>query len=264
MIKQTTKTVKSEAEKSDKIELAIAQKDISQVLKTLSSLVEEATFTFNEEGVSFRAMDCSHVALIDMALPNSIFEKYEIENEVKIAVRVDEAIKVINLFELKSTVRLSHNDHILNIHNNSESYKIRTIEENKSETPLPRLPYDSIVQFDKSTLVSVADFIKQLKKIETISSYVTFETTNNFFNLSGKGDVGDVEITNERGQVTIKKNCQNSNSTYSLEYLIPFLKSLQKDRSIEISYTTLKPLRIRTDLGGSSFIDFYLAPRVES
>jgi len=265
MSQTQTKTVKSEAEKSKKIEVAIPQKDISQVLKTLSILVEEATFSFTNEGVHVRCMDASHVGLLDIALPNANFEKYEVENDVQVAVRLDDSIKMINLFEPKSMVRISYDDdypNTLNFHTKSESYKIRTIEVNKAETPLPKIPYDSNIKFDCNEITE-ADFIKQLRKIETISGYVTFETNNNWFNLSGKGDAGDVLITNERGQVSIKKRDDNSKSTYSLEYLLPFLKTLQKDRTIEIDYSTAKPLRIRAHLDGSAFMDFYLAPRVE-
>src|SRR3972149_6221592 len=112
MSQTQTKTVKSEAEKSKKIEVAIPQKDISQVLKTLS--------------------------LLDIALPNANFEKYEVENDVQVAVRLDDSIKMINLFEPISMVRISYDDdypNILNFHTRSESYKIRTIEVNKAESP---------------------------------------------------------------------------------------------------------------------------------
>src|SRR3972149_6868457 len=83
-------------------------------------------------------------------------------------------VGIINLFEPKSMVRISYDDdypNTLNFHTKSESYKIRTIEVNKAETPLPKIPYDSNIKFDYNEITE-ADFIKQLRKIETISGYV--------------------------------------------------------------------------------------------
>ena len=46
------------------------------IISAISTLVEEATFEATVEGISFRGMDPSHVALIDISWPNSAFEKY--------------------------------------------------------------------------------------------------------------------------------------------------------------------------------------------
>ena len=44
------------------------------VISAITTLVEEATFEATVEGISFRGMDPSHVALIDISWPNSGFE----------------------------------------------------------------------------------------------------------------------------------------------------------------------------------------------
>ena len=65
------------------------------VISAISTLVEEATFEATVEGISFRGMDPSHVALIDISWPNSAFEKYNCDSDVKFGVRVDEFSKLI-------------------------------------------------------------------------------------------------------------------------------------------------------------------------
>ena len=52
------------------------------VISAISTLVEEATFESTVQGISFRGMDPSHVALIDISWPNSAFEKYECDSEI--------------------------------------------------------------------------------------------------------------------------------------------------------------------------------------
>ena len=65
------------------------------VISAVSTLVEEATFEATVEGISFRGMDPSHVALIDINWPNTAFEKYECDGDIKFGVRIDEFSKLI-------------------------------------------------------------------------------------------------------------------------------------------------------------------------
>jgi DNA polymerase III sliding clamp (beta) subunit (PCNA family) len=67
-------------------------KAIAAAVKTL---VEEATFEANNEGLTFRAMDPSHVALVDLTLPNSSFASFECDKPFKFSVRVEDLVKLV-------------------------------------------------------------------------------------------------------------------------------------------------------------------------
>ena len=50
--------------------------DLKAIISAISTLVEEATFVATAEGITFRGMDPSHVALIDISWPaTGIWEK---------------------------------------------------------------------------------------------------------------------------------------------------------------------------------------------
>ena len=46
------------------------------VAAAVKTLVEEATFDANSEGITFRAMDPSHVALVDLVWPVAAWANY--------------------------------------------------------------------------------------------------------------------------------------------------------------------------------------------
>ena len=261
MSKQTTKTVNSVEET---FEVKIRKEDIEQVIKSASVLVEELTLVFDQEGLTYRAMDPSHVALLDVSLPNAMFEKYDVEGEIKIGVRADEIQKIIKMFDKDSTIAFSKTkDNLLILSNRTEKYTLRLIESSKSDTPLPRIPYDSRVDlFGKYEDITTKNFIKQLEKIQVVSDYVTLETSNYKIVLSGKGDIGSIETGYEQGQVDITNN-QDSQCTYSLEYIMPFVKSV-KEHPLILEYSTAKPLRIEAKIANIGRLHFYLAPRVEN
>ena len=233
------------------------------VISAVSTLVEEATFEATIEGISFRGMDPSHVALIDISWPNSAFEKYDCDGDIKFGVRIDEFSKLIKRAEKSDSIEINiSEDNMLHVSiGKNKKYKMRLIESSASETPLPKIPYDSKIGLSSST------FEKILGDIEVVSDYLSVKAATNTVEFSGKGDTGEAIEKFEKGmqgleEITVS---QESTGTYSLEYLNPIVKAMGGTTgSISLEFSTSKPLRIEFKVANIGRIHFYLAPRVES
>ena len=233
------------------------------VISSITTLVEEATFEATVEGITFRGMDPSHVALIDISWPNSAFEKYNCDSDIKFGVRVDEFSKVIKRAEKKESIEISiSDDNMLQILiGKNKKWSMRLIEGSASDTPLPKISYDSKIGLSYST------FDKILGDIDVVSDYLSIKTATNNAEFSGKGDSGEAVINFEKGmegleEITINQECTG---TYSLEYLNPIVKAMgSTSDSIICEFSSGKPLRIEFKVSNIGRIHFYLAPRVES
>jgi proliferating cell nuclear antigen len=232
------------------------------ILSAISTLVEEATFEATSEGITFRGMDPSHVALIDISWPNSAFEKYESDGDIKFGVRIDEFSKLIKRADKTESVEISILENMLLISiGKNKQYKMRLIESSATDTPLPKIPYDAKIGL-ATTL-----FDKILGDVQVVSDYLTIKATATKAEFSGKGDSGEVLISlqkqqDELSEITVK---EESTGTYSLEYLNPIVKAVgTASGSIICEYSTAKPLRIEFKVANMGRIHFYLAPRVES
>lgn len=232
------------------------------ILSAISTLVEEATFEATAEGITFRGMDPSHVALIDISWPNSAFEKYECDGDIKFGVRIDEFSKLIKRAEKSDGIEISLSENMLLISiGKNKQYKMRLIESSATDTPLPKIPYDT-----KITLATML-FDKILGDVQVVSDYLTIKTDVTKSEFSGKGDSGEVLISlqkqqNELSEISVK---EESVGTYSLEYLNPIVKAVgSASESIICEYSSAKPLRIEFKVANMGRIHFYLAPRVES
>ena len=237
--------------------------DLKAIISAISTLVEEATFVANAEGITFRGMDPSHVALIDISWPNSAFEKYECDNDIKFGVRVDEFSKLIKRAEKQDSIEIGISEDNLRLVTigKNKKYKMRLIESSASDTPLPKIPYDA-----KIGLMSSA-FDKILGDVQVVSDYLTIKATTSKAEFSGKGDSGEVVIDLEKGmeQLTDISVKQESIGTYSLEYLNPVVKAVgTRGGGVRCEYSSAKPLRIEFKVANIGRIHFYLAPRVES
>ena len=237
--------------------------DLKAIISAISTLVEEATFVANAEGITFRGMDPSHVALIDISWPNSAFEKYECDNDIKFGVRVDEFSKLIKRAEKQDSIEIgiSEDNMLLVTIGKNKKYKMRLIESSASDTPLPKIPYDAKIGLTSSA------FDKILGDVQVVSDYLTINATTSKAEFSGKGDSGEVLIDLEKGmeQLTDISVKQESTGTYSLEYLNPVVKAVGTTAgSVTCEYSSAKPLRIEFKVANIGRIHFYLAPRVES
>ncbi len=237
--------------------------DLKAIISANSTLVEEATFVANAEGITFRGMDPSHVALIDISWPNSAFEKYECDSDIKFGVRIDEFSKLIKRAEKKDSIEIgiSEDNMLLVTIGKNKKYKMRLIESSAADTPLPKIPYDAKIE------LSTTAFDKILGDVQVVSDYLTIKATESSSEFSGKGDSGEVEINLEKDNeeiqdLTVKGD---SDGTYSLEYLNPVVKAVGTTAgTITCEYSSAKPLRIEFKVANIGRIHFYLAPRVES
>ncbi len=233
------------------------------VIAAITTLVEEATFEATVEGISFRGMDPSHVALIDISWPNSAFEKYDCDSDIKFGVRVDEFSKLIKRAEKNEGIEINiSEDNMLRVYiGKNKKYKMRLIESSASDTPLPKITYDSKIGLSSATLDKI------LGDIEVVSDYLSINATTNNAEFSGKGDSGEANINLEKGMEELEEISitQESTGTYSLEYLNPIVKAVGGTAgSIICEFSSGKPLRVEFKVANIGRIHFYLAPRVES
>ena len=233
------------------------------IISAISTLVEEATFEATVEGVSFRGMDPSHVALIDISWPNSAFEKYSCDGDIKFGVRIDEFSKLIKRAEKSDGIEINiSDDSMLHVSvGKNKKYKMSLIESSASDTPLPKISYDSKITLSSSRLDKI------LGDIDVVSDYLSIKTTQKNVEFSGKGDAGEATINLEKDMEDVEdiSVSQESSGTYSLEYLDPIVKAVGSTAdSIICEFSTEKPLRIEFKVTNIGRIHFYLAPRVES
>lgn len=235
---------------------------LKSIISSISTVVEEATFTANSEGLTFRGMDPSHVALIDILLPKSVFDEYTCDDEIKFGVRIDELGKLFKRADKKDKITLGlTNENLLSIKmGDKKQYELRLIETDSEDTPIPKLQYNS-----KFT-ISSKRFDEILGDVNVISDYIDVNVNGDTLKFVGKGESGNVVINsdvNDNGVESIESS-EESTGTYSLIYLMPMIKAM----GTSAGFTTCelsnnKPLRIEFKVADIGVIHFYLAPRVE-
>ncbi|HUI23840.1 MAG TPA: proliferating cell nuclear antigen (pcna) [Nitrososphaerales archaeon] len=234
------------------------------VAAAVKTLVEEATFDANSEGIKFRAMDPSHVALVDLDWPGSAWTAYECDKPFKFSVRVEDLTKLINRADAKDSVEIgSGEDDSISVkfsNGYKREFNIHLIESTAASAPLPKLEFDTKATMTKTVLEKI------LGDVSVVSDQVTILATKERLTFSGKSDVGKAEISLARNDADVLELQSNAESkaTYSIDYVSGILKALSAVAdTVELEYSTKKPLRLMLKLNDQGAkMWYFLAPRV--
>ena len=226
--------------------------------------MEEATFEATGEGLTFRAMDRSLVALVDLSWPSLSFERYDCSEPYKCSLRVEDLVKLVNRSEPKDSVEVSSTEEKTIMMNFVDGYRreftIHLIESTAAPAPLPKLEYDTRLTVTKAFLEKV------LGDISVVSDQITLLASETKLKFSGKSDVGNAEVTLGKNDADIRELqvSAESKATYSIDYLNSISKAAgSAAETIQLGFSSKKPIKLSFDLnsrGGK--LQFFLAPRI--
>ncbi len=234
------------------------------VAAAVKTLVEEATFEATGEGLSFRAMDPSHVALVDLSWPVVAFEKYECDKPFKFSLRVEDLVKLVGRSETKDSVEISSTaeDSIMMrlVNGYKREFTVHLLESSSATAPLPKLEFDVKATLTKSI------FEKVLSDISVVSDQVVISASKDKLAFSGKSDIGQASIQLEKSDADVldlQVGAENK-ATYSIDYLVSITKAMGGvSDTLLAEFSTKKPIRLEFKLNEQGArAHYFLAPRV--
>jgi proliferating cell nuclear antigen len=254
----------------------------NSVSSAIMTIIDEALFDAGPEGITFRSMDPSHIALIDINWSSSAFEQYHCSSTMKFGVRIDEFSKIIKRANANDSIEIGIQDNSsLNVKTSGSgylrNYKMRLIESTGNvSSPLPQMTFNSKI------IIGIAALDKILNDVGVISEKITIDTSSNSISnnkttaiFSGNSDRGEARIIMQSDnddknkveslqEITAK---ENSKSTYNIDFISKIIRAIGNQSSsnlVTIEYSSNKPLRLEfLLLSGMVRIQFYLAPRVQ-
>ena len=243
-----------------------------RVAKPLS--IEEVQLNIHPDaGISWCAMDPSHIALINYVIKPSALEKWNTDNllgkKFTAVFRAEGLEKILKRSKHKDDrIDVAVDDcnmqiGIGNTISRTREFTEPLITSTLAPTPLPKLDLKTTFVYVKSA------FEELLTDIATKSDHVTIESIKGGLFFSGGSDAGKSRVEVDKGdqdllEMEVK---ENSKATFSLDWLQGVLKAIDIADTVKISYSTKQPIHLafsqHNHYETSVTVDFYLAPRVE-
>ena len=246
----------------------LKNKELMTILQATKVQKDEAIFIAKNDGFYYRAMDRSHISLLDITMPKEAFQYYnDHEGEpdnIAFTVRPDELLKVLKRIDKDETVEITvDGDEDITIRSISVrkplTYKTKSLSNEYEEVKLPNITYAVKVNIQHNALKEALEDLSLL--------------TNDVRIITNKGKVKFVAV-NDRDTMTIEYENNRQAMIYMLDskaeckcvYSIPALLSMLKaveTKHIVMQYNERMPLRLQFLLPFKCEMHYYLAPRVE-
>ena len=244
----------------------IKAESLKEFIGTVGSLVDEAKVNVNEDGMQIKAVDPSHVAMIEANLVKSAFDSYEAKS-MEMGMDIDKFKNVLTVAGKDEMVDLEKDDYlnrlVVNIGNLTRAMPLL----DTSGMPDPKVPS---LDLPSTVNVVVNEIAQGLKASKSVSDHIALSTDKNSFRLVCEGDnQNSVDLSLGKEQLEKLDSPDEATSLFSLEYFSLMVNSLPADRILHINLGTDLPVKIDADLavddmtGAQGNVKFLLAPRID-
>ena len=235
------------------------------------SFAEELTVIALQSGLIIRQMDASHVSMINIEIPESVWFKYKCTGPIVFALQIDKLKKLLKGVEKSDWLSITtetNGEAKISIEGAvAANFKLHIIDTQYKALPMPKLQASVNIEVSPSILN------KLLERLQAISGSVgTFFMTAKKGSsdgspkliLSAKGDSGEADFTLDTSNPNIFSIYveRETESEYSISYLKSIVSKLNVDK-IKLSYMSRYPLQIDVSLGEIP-ITFFQAPTLSS
>ncbi|KAI9866540.1 MAG: proliferating cell nuclear antigen [Trichoglossum hirsutum] len=244
---------------------------LKRVVEAIKDLVQDCNFDCNDSGIALQAMDNSHVALVSMMLKAEAFSPYRCDRNIPIGINLTSLTKVLRCAQNDDilTLKAADSPDIINLtFESSESdrlseYDIKLMDIDQDHLGIPETEYAA------SITMPSAEFQRICRDLVALSESVSIEATKEGVKFSCVGDIGNGSVT-MRSHTNVEKpelNVEIDLSepvalTFSLKYLVNFCKASALSGSVKLCLSSEVPLLVEYAIAGSSYLRFYLAPKI--
>lgn len=255
--------MKTEAELEGKRVLKVRCKAqvLGEVVECIGNLVDEAKFHFAKDGLSLRAVDPAHVAMVELTLQKAGFLDFA-SGEHDLGIDIGKLKDVLKLAGAGDDVEVSLDDNA-----NKIVCRIGNITRRMSLVDTANMTDPKVPKLDLPAVVTVptAELEKGIRAAEAISDHVALVTDKDSFELLAEGDTDAVSLKLGKDVLPGIKASEQTKSLFSLDYFSNMVKAAKGSQTLTLNLGSDYPVRVEFDFaGGNGHVVYLLAPRIES
>lgn len=239
----------------------IKSETLKGVVNIISTLIDEVKFTIDSEGISLKAVDPAHVAMIELKLEAGAFESYS-ATDTEIGIDLDKVKDVLKLAGGGDVISMEQDeDHgrlIFRIGNITR--RMNLVDTSSMNDPkVPQLDLKS------SVIVVAAELQKGIRAAESVSDHIALTADKDYFEISCEGDTDSANLRLDESSLDALNVQDRVRSLFPLDYFSNLIKAVPSDAKVEIRLDNDYPVMIKFQLAdGNGSVDYLLAPRIES
>ena len=242
-------------------QVEVKTETLKELISVLSTLVDEAKFNINEDGINVKAVDPAHVAMVDLMLKNSAFEEYK-ASETELGIDINRLNDVLKLAKPAGLIAINHDEEknrlILKVENITRRMSLVDTT-GMSDPKVPNVPLPVKV------VIKTSELGQGIKASESIADHISLSVTPEGFELSSEGETDSVNLKLTKDLLE-KLDCKEAvKSLFSLDYFSNMIRSVSSSDKITMHLGTDYPVKLEFEIAqGNGHVEYLLAPRIES
>ncbi|MCU0852401.1 MAG: proliferating cell nuclear antigen (pcna) [Thermoplasmata archaeon] len=234
---------------------------LKEVVNVVSTLVDEVKFTVNADGLTLRAVDPAHIAMVDLTLGKEAFEDFKAD-EAEIGIDIDKLNQFLKLARSDDVIDIKHDEdkRRLNIVVGDVTRRMSLIDTtgmSDPKVPSLNLPAKLTVKAD--------DLVQGIKASETVSDHIALTASPEGFEMTCEGDMDQVNWKKAKKDMEFLEAPSSVRSLFPLEYFANMLKAVPGGSSVTMFLGNDYPVKVEFQIaGGKGEVRYLLAPRIES
>jgi len=243
------------------IQISIKNKIFRDVLETIVPIREETILKFTKESLSSRITDYGNVTLVDVSIPNGLFNDYLLDENVEIGLNAKNLLLYTKLGSPEDNIKIEITDRFKMLLDNFEIDM--DILNPTYMTSVSNLP-------DKFECKCLVD-IEEIRKIAHAANQIRndtliFELDNLHENLtiSTESEEESIKVETYVIDTLNKKSTHNLKSAYPVDFVLSITNTLYNlgMREIEMGFSNEFPMQLSSPLHETGKVVYYIAPRI--
>ena len=231
------------------------------IIDVTSPLVNEAKFNITSKGISLRAVDPAHVAMVDLEIKSIAFEEYK-SDEMELGIDLDKLSGIMRLASSGDIVSLEYDEK-----SNRLVVKIGNLVRRMGLIDTAGMPDSKVPNLDLPAMavVKASELSKGVRASEAVSDHLALSVDKDSFELFAEGDTDTVNLKLPKDLLVKLNSPGKFKSLFSIDYFSNMIKPVRGDDSITISMGNDNPIRVDFDIAEKKgHVTYLLAPRIES
>jgi proliferating cell nuclear antigen len=239
----------------------IKSETLKGVVDVVSTLVDEAKFNIDADGLELKAVDPAHVAMVDMKVEKSAFEEFSAD-ETELGIDLDKIKEVLRLARAGDIIEMEQDENknrlVLNVGNITRRMNlVDTAGMSDPKVPNLNLPAKITVTSD--------ELQKGIRAAETVSDHIALNASPEGFEMFSEGDTDSVSLKLPKDLLISLEVSEKVKSLFPLDYFQNMIRSIPSGTVVTINLGNDYPVKLEFEIADKKGVVHYLlAPRIES
>ncbi len=234
---------------------------IKGIIDVTSPLVNEIKFNITSKGMSLKAVDPAHVAMVELTIKNTAFEEYK-SGDMELGIDLDKLSGIMRLANSGDIVTLEYDEK-----SNRLIVKIGNLVRRMGLIDTAGMPDSKVpnLELPAKAIITASELSKGVRASEAVSDHLALSIDKEAFELFAEGDTDTVNLKLPKDLLVELNSPGKFKSLFSIDYFSNMIKPVKAEEPITISLGNDNPIRVDFDIAEKKgHVTYLLAPRVES